>query len=679
MMNDRRTDSGKDAPTKRSKGGLKHYLREGGWPLLATLIVAAALKIVYQFDVHANNPLAAHPVSDEKSYIERALAISNGRWSPGEVFHQAPLYPYLLAPVLAIAEGQGALLFARIMQALAGTVSVLLLYLAARHFVSRYWAIAAAGIMTLYHPFVFFEGKLLIATTAVFLSLLSLVLLLDGACRKKWAITLFLAGLAAGAAAAARPNLLLFAPAVAAWLVLAFRKRRGWLRAACFLGGFVLPVAPFTIHNLEQGGAFVVLSDNGGVNFHLGNNAEARGSFHTTDPRWGEIEDQHRVARRIAEAETERSLDPAEVSSFWFRRGLSFIREHPLDYLGLLARKMKSFLENFEYGIIYTPGPERELTPTLYGAFVPFAAILALAAAGFAAPGLFRKSVRGDSDGKSSRFAGEAPWTPVHLLLAVNVLSVLLFFNYSRFRLTAVPALILVGVHGLAWLTTDFTRRAALRRGIALAAAGAALYLSLVPYGDQWVLQTAHGHGTIGTAFGLAGEPGKAETAYTRALELRPDLDGIINRRGITRLSLGKTEAAKGDLKRAIELRPSSAPYQADLAGLHAREGAFKDLDRATALIEEALALPTATPRERFHVLMTAGNIRMEAGDFPEAARFYREAFTVVPDDPDALFLEGVAWSRGGEMERAVAVFREVLERAPGHPGATQELMRLGR
>ena len=63
-------------------------------------------------------------------------------------------------------------------------------------------------------------------------------------------------------------------PGVAIWLFYWLRKKAASAVVA-FLLGAVLVIAPVTLRNYTIGGDFVLISYNGGVNFYLGNNANA--------------------------------------------------------------------------------------------------------------------------------------------------------------------------------------------------------------------------------------------------------------------------------------------------------------------------------------------------------------------------------------------------------------------
>jgi tetratricopeptide (TPR) repeat protein len=582
----------------------------------------------------------------------------------------APLYPYLVAPVFAVC-GQDPFAV-RLFQALIGTGSVLALYLAARCFFSRSLALTAAVAMLLYYPFTFFEGKVLIASCAVLFLTVCLWLL-------AWLLRLPLlrlagaAGVAAGAAAALRPNLILLIPLLIPWFLLAFKGRRRFLRCLLFLAGASLPILPFTLHNYLVANEAVLLSDNGGINFYLGNNPQARGSFHITDPTWGEIDKQHFMARSIAEEDVGHALSATGVSRYWLKKGWAFIAGDPVRYLGLQLQKLKSFIENFEYAIIYAPASERVLTASLFIAFIPFSAFISLATLGIAMLVAGRGRTRTpEHDGRA--VPGRGAYALPLIFLAVNLISVLLFFNYSRFRLTALPALILLAIYGCREWTSSYRQGRRLHACSSAAAAVAVLVLSIVPYGDQWRLQNAHGLSTVGTAYSGEREFEEAEKYYTKALEVRPGLDIILVKRGVARIKLDRFDDAKEDLEEAVRLKPESGPHRAALASFYARVSPYRDLDRAFQLIQEAIQKPMRTPMEKAHVLVIEGSIRMEREEFKQAAEAYEEAFRQVPDPVEALFLSGKAWKKAGEKEKARAAFIRVLHLDPDHAPSRQEL-----
>lgn len=80
-------------------------------------------------------------------------------WGGKEIYHQAPLYPYLLAAVLAVKHSPT---FALGVQLVLGTVQPLIMFcLARRLFDDNRVGLVSATLTALYGPFVFYQGVLL--------------------------------------------------------------------------------------------------------------------------------------------------------------------------------------------------------------------------------------------------------------------------------------------------------------------------------------------------------------------------------------------------------------------------------------------------------------------------------------------------------------------------------------
>lgn len=656
-------------------------LREGGILLALLLVAALILKIAYQIDNEAHNPLAQFPVSDELLYISDAADIASGTMERTEVFHSAPLYPYLLAPLFSF-FGTDALA-ARMVQALMGVASVLLFYLTARLFFARGWALIAGLVMLLYYPFAFFEGKLLIITSAVFfmnLGLFSFTMLVQS---KRFGLAA-LAGLSTGVAIALRPNLILMVPLLLAWFVWVFKWKKGCVLSLLFVVAAALPIAPFTVHNYRVADDFILLSGNGGINFYFGNNPSSRGSFFVDDPTWGHIEYQHFMAKSIAEEEQGRPLRPSEVSDHWFQKGLDFIKEQPGAYAYLLFQKFKSFLENFEYAIIYCPSVERHLTFTLAFCFIPYAVIITGAGIGLMALILrVRRKTKLPSKSMHDAVGFEAEkWVPVFIILLANLATILLFFNYSRFRLIMVPSLILLGILGFRYAFYFLRHRSFIRLALLGGAGATSLVLSLVtspweePMRELWRLQKSHGHATIAEAFSQSEKFKEAELYLSIALEILPDNSLTLSKRGRLKIRMEKYEGALADLEKALELS-DSASNRAALAEFYGRETPYRDLDKALELIREAMTRPIQTPQIMANIRMIEGNIRMSRKEPEQAFVAFEEACRFAPHLTDTLFMAGIALIAAGNEKEAVVWLERCLQANPDHVQARMELQRI--
>src|SRR5262249_9308840 len=167
--------------------------------------------------------------------------------------------------------------------------------------------------------------------TAAALACLTLGLKRDG---RRW---YSLAGLTFGIQVSNRPNVAL--PALAIALLLAATRR--WQAAAAFSIAAALALAPVTLRNIVVSGDWSpTTASHGGLNFYVGNNALADGSYRAVPGITADIKGQQEDTRRVAERATGRPLDDAGVSSYFYRLGWTWMREQPLAAARLFARKI---------------------------------------------------------------------------------------------------------------------------------------------------------------------------------------------------------------------------------------------------------------------------------------------------------------------------------------------------
>jgi tetratricopeptide (TPR) repeat protein len=133
--------------------------------------------------------------------------------------------------------------------------------------------------------------------------------------------------------------------------------------------------------------------------------------------------------------------------------------------------------------------------------------------------------------------------------------------------------------------------------------------------------------GQAGNAWTIAGRPGKAYEAQTRALALTPRDPNILIDRGITLTSTGKFWKALDDLNKVLEIAPG----------------------RVDALVFRAMAWR-----------------QLDSLDL--AADDLRRALELRPDNPDALLERGIIRRRQGDRRGARSDWMRVLELAPDGP-----------
>src|SRR6185295_19163526 len=103
-------------------------------------------------------------------------------------------------------------------------------------------------------------------------------------------------------------------------LLLATTRR--WQAFAAFSIAFAIALVPVTVRNIVVSGYWSpVTASHGGLNFYIGNNAQADGTYHAVPDVTPDIKGHQEDTRRVAEQATGHALDDAGVSSYFYGLG----------------------------------------------------------------------------------------------------------------------------------------------------------------------------------------------------------------------------------------------------------------------------------------------------------------------------------------------------------------------
>ena len=457
--------------------------------VVAVFALALSARLYYLHEIRAS-PLFTAPVVDARTYTEEARYFSEvsfaGRPAP---FWQPPLYPVLLGGLFALAGDD--LYLPRLIQAVIGAlVCVLICLLGYRVFGAKI-GLGAGFAAALYGPLIYFGGELLPTLLACGLNLLVLLLVIGEGGWGRW----LAAGVLLGLSALAVANVLLFAPVLLGYLY--WRQRR--LRPAAFLLlGCALVIAPVAYRNWAVGGDLVLISHNAGINFYIGNNADYEQTTRIRPGRdWAELVE---MPERRAGIE-----QPSAKSRYFFAQSWQYITSEPLDFLSLLAYKGYLFLRGDEIprnrDLYFARNDSSLLSLLLWkkGLAFPFGLVAPLALLGLFA---FLRS----PDSPEGRLLA--------LFVACYALSVVLFFVTGRYRLPAVPVLLLFAACGVRVLWQ--------RPWPALAAVAALLVFCNVATGAMDREGDAHEHYYLGYAYEERDMPAHAARHYRHAIDRDP-------------------------------------------------------------------------------------------------------------------------------------------------------------
>jgi len=232
--------------------------------LAALVVIGLALRVesaLEPLDVRPGTDSAVYASVAEQLYENQSFALPGAAspydWSPGAPLFYAAVY---------YATGGVHPGIVRLVVALLGALTIVLVYLIGRRLAGPVAGLVGAGLLAIYPVTIFFTGKLMsepLATLTLAGAVLSFMWAGDpGRRRWAWALPGFLLGLTAFA----RPEYLAF---VAVFALLAL-WRGGLVPAVILAAAFALPIVPWTAHVSSVEGRFIPISTGGGKALFIG-------------------------------------------------------------------------------------------------------------------------------------------------------------------------------------------------------------------------------------------------------------------------------------------------------------------------------------------------------------------------------------------------------------------------
>lgn len=634
----------------------------GPWEWVAptsVFLLALILRLIYLHQIRAS-PLFDSPIMDASYHDEWARAISGGDWLGREVFFRAPLYPYFLGSIYRL-FGPGYYV-PRLLQSFMGAGSCVLVYLIARRLASRTVALISGLMASAYGLLIYFDAELLIVPLIVFLDLALVLTLLIA--REKPSSWIWLgAGSLMGLSAIARPNILLVGPFLLFWIWFVLRGKstaRHILRAGLLFSiGALVFILPVTVRNYKVGEDLVLISSQGGINFYIGNNPHSDGMTAvapgTRKTWWGGYED----AIRVAQLGEGRELELSEVSRYWWRKGVEFVKNEPGKWLKLLSKKFSLFWGGAELSNnkdIHFFGGYSPLFRVLvwrHKLAFPFGLLVPLALTGV--------------------FLSRGEWRKYLLLYGFvffYMASVVAFFVCSRYRMPIVPFLSIFGAYALhkCWnRLRSHQYRAVLLSSLPFLAL---LLLANYDFYSLNSLNQSQAHFTVGEVYGRKGEYHKAMQAYQKALEIDPSIVEARINLGALYARCGRFGDAMTEYKQALAIDPASVELRNNMGNLYAKQGLFQQAEEE---YQEAKRLAPYSPKPYFNL----GNIYLEQGFYPQAVKQYEIALRLDPDYESASYYCGLAYSKLGLWEEALEKWENTLAINPTHQAARDQISRV--
>jgi len=700
-------------PACTARPAARPFWRSEWFWLGVLLAVAALLRVWYLTEVvQAPDFRALRQDLEVQDYQARAMV--SGDWTVPEgrndpkitttPYYRPPGYPYLLSVIYFFTGGS--YLAPRAFNMLLGLFSIVLMYLLGRAVYHRWVGMAVAALMTGYWGFLYYEGE--VNDPAMFVLLVPGLLwslrLWATSFKFRWAL---LAGLLTGIYAIMRPNILLFGPFMALWMLhAAWRAGRLWRVPGGWIGLLTvfLVIAPVTVRNYVVSGEFVPVSTYFGENFLIGNGEDSDAVTSWT-PYLQKLEGSGQfsvwvysnIVRGLGKEVGNESLTDSEASKIFFQKGLDYAMAHKLRTFTLALKKLVLFWSPWEITENKVVQCEKDFYPPLR--YMPgFPLFMGLFCAGLLI--LAHDARRGQLlDGRDTGSMAPGPGQMTVLILLfilVYYASFVPFFVNARARHPLIPFMMLFGGYGLyrigAWAAARQWRSAAV--GVLLTALLVALAsVNWIPYqpdtarwhydrADSWltagVVDKAAAEAEtmlgldysyympfrLGHAFAAKGRNALAAKLLRAALSPDPATQPVPYREdlwfyiGAAEAADGKVEKAKAAFEEAIRLNPKDPRPLNDLGFLMEQQG---DLAGAMDLYKRALDARPAFVLARTNL----AELLAKQGDEGGAIREYEEAVREAPESPEFQYNLARHLATAGRTEEALASYRKTVSLNP--------------
>jgi 4-amino-4-deoxy-L-arabinose transferase-like glycosyltransferase len=582
--------------------------------LIAILLLALILRLAHWLDVR-DDPFFGQLIMDSEEYDRWATVIASGDWLGSQVFFQAPLYPYFIALVYTLfGHSLDAVYLIQIVFSLLGIYA---LYRAGKKIAGEKVGLVAAALSALYGVYLFYDVQLLKESLAVTLVCFLLWALVEA--REKGWLTLWAgAGIICGFLSLLRENMLLIIPFLALLTVKAKEKCHVFfLRGLVFALGATIILIPVAFRNWKVGGNFLPTTFQGGVNFYIGNNPKATGTYESLSPGKQIPSYERTEPIRLAEKEMGRTLEPYEVSNFWLRKSLDWAKKNPGDFLKLQAKKTRMFWSWYEWpdAVDYYYVKQTSLIYKL--PLLEFGSISLLALLGLWSG---RRRLRA--------------YFPIIFFVLVWMVSTVLFFLFSRYRVPAVPGLILIGSSaiGSVWASWSRDRKQSM---ILLVLIGLVLIVPLF-------------------------------------VNYQPKKDLVFYNLAMIYEKTGKTDLAVLNYKNAYAVNPNDFLSCINLGNIAAKE---KRWDEALKWYERAESIEPGAEG----IYADIGGVYIAQGKYDEAEKALDKALAINGDNIEALHNKAILLAMRKRYREASDINKRVLELSPGWPPAVRFRERIDR
>jgi tetratricopeptide (TPR) repeat protein len=360
--------------------------------------------------------------------------------------------------------------------------------------------------------------------------------------------------------------------------------------------------------------------------------------------------DQVKTSISYAEKESAQRLTPAQASQYWFLQGLRFMKDNPLKALSLYITKVSLFWRKEELPLNVDYALSKTLVPLFRLPLISFGIIAPLALLGIILS-----------------FTRKTGMPLVILFIASHLLSVTIFFVTARYRVLAVPFLIICSSYAL-YGAGEMIRARDTKNIFIFGALLALLFTGInKDFSSFAFTDPAKHYSNLGMVLHRQGKADEALSTLQKALAIDPYcLEAHYN--------LGNLYHNKGQLTEAIEAYKKALQINSGFAEAHNNLGiAYGEqglLNEAILEFNRALEADSNFADAYYN----RGTAYGKKGALDEAISDLKKALTLDPEHAGAQFNLGMAYTSKGMRNEAIVQFKKAIALDPNLKAAYGKL-----
>ena len=169
---------------------------------------------------------------------------------------------------------------------------------------------------------------------------------------------------------------------------------------------------------------------------------------------------------------------------------------------------------------------------------------------------------------------------------------------------------------------------------------------------------SAEAKNNVGMCNLMMAQSAKAEQAFNEAIKIQPASKFYVNL-GSAMLQMNKTEAARDAFKKALAIDGENHPALVQLGNVQFGLGEYAEAKKAWEAARKV--------REEPSVITNLGTLRLQAGDFNEAEKLFRDALKLDPTYAVAHFNLGVIYQKQEKWDLARKSYETATQNNPDY------------